>query len=79
MLLALSFCTSYIACYGLLQKVQVSQHMKRSLSVPVNVKTRSVRRMDSMGSVMRVIPASPRTAAIDIDSPNSASVAEIGM
>ncbi|XP_004303917.1 PREDICTED: uncharacterized protein LOC101297754 [Fragaria vesca subsp. vesca] len=49
---------------------EVQQHMIRSFSVPVNVKTRSLRRMDS-GGMMRVI-STPRPAVVDATSPNSA-------
>ncbi|XXG44638.1 hypothetical protein AAC387_Pa01g4384 [Persea americana] len=45
-----------------LPKKGVQRHMSRSLSVPVNVKTRSIKRMDSLGGVIRVIPATPRIA-----------------
>ncbi|KAG9141225.1 hypothetical protein Leryth_001713 [Lithospermum erythrorhizon] len=36
------------------------RHMKRSLSVPLNVKARSLRRTDSSGRMIRVIAATPR-------------------
>ncbi|RVW82291.1 hypothetical protein CK203_041671 [Vitis vinifera] len=48
-----------------LQKVEVQHHMTRSLSVPVNVKARSLRRMDSTGGLIRVISATPRPVAVD--------------
>ncbi|XP_068663243.1 uncharacterized protein [Aristolochia californica] len=34
--------------------------ISRSLSVPVNNKTKTIRRMDSLGAVFRVIPSTPR-------------------
>ncbi|KAL6140329.1 hypothetical protein ACLB2K_058629 [Fragaria x ananassa] len=50
-------------------KIEVQQHMFRSFSVPVNVKTRSLRQVDS-GGMMRVI-STPRPAVVDATSPNS--------
>lgn len=61
---------------NLFQKVEVQQHMIRSLSVPVNVKTRSLRRMDS-GGMMRVI-STPRPAAVDSASQDGAPAMETG-
>ncbi|KAF8397679.1 hypothetical protein HHK36_016600 [Tetracentron sinense] len=47
--------------------------ISRSLSVPVNNRERSIRRMDSLGGVFRVIPSTPRvtegSAAISNTSP----------
>ncbi|KAM5580284.1 hypothetical protein ABKV19_009838 [Rosa sericea] len=57
-----------------LSKIEVEQQMIRSFSVPVNVKTRSLRRMDS-GGMMRVI-STPRPAVVDAASQNSAPVME---
>ncbi|KAF8408764.1 hypothetical protein HHK36_004833 [Tetracentron sinense] len=51
---------------------EVQQHITRSLSVPVNVKNRSLRRIDSMGGLIRVISATPRPAVVDGISPNGA-------
>ncbi|KAF3445143.1 hypothetical protein FNV43_RR14836 [Rhamnella rubrinervis] len=51
-----------------LSKTEVKQHMTRSLSVPVNVKARSLRRNDS-GGMIRVISATPRPA-VDSASPD---------
>ncbi|VVA26378.1 PREDICTED: E3 ubiquitin-ligase [Prunus dulcis] len=56
-------------------KMEVKQHMSRSLSVPVNVKTRSLRRMDS-GGMMRVISATPRPSIVEGASPNAAPALE---
>ena len=36
--------------------------MSLSLSVPVNLKTKNIKQMDSLGSVIRAIPATPRIA-----------------
>ncbi|XP_058101796.1 uncharacterized protein LOC131245973 isoform X2 [Magnolia sinica] len=41
-------------------KKGVQRHISRSLSVPLNNKTRGIRRMDSLGGVIRVIPSTPR-------------------
>ncbi|KAL8126884.1 uncharacterized protein LOC141721085 [Apium graveolens] len=40
---------------------KTSHHITRSLSVPINVKLRSLKRMDSMGGLIRVISATPRS------------------
>ncbi|WJZ99008.1 hypothetical protein VitviT2T_017489 [Vitis vinifera] len=58
-------------------KVEVQHHMTRSLSVPVNVKARSLRRMDSTGGLIRVISATPRPVAVDGASQDDAPVTEI--
>lgn len=58
------------------KSVEEGKHIKRSLSVPVNVKTRSLRRMDSMGGVIRVILATPRPTAVCDSSPNDNTVTE---
>ncbi|KAM6548584.1 hypothetical protein CsatB_020260 [Cannabis sativa] len=55
--------------------IEVNHHITRSLSVPVNVKTRSLRRIDS-GGVFRVISATPRPATVDGASRNDAPVTE---
>lgn len=62
----------------LLQTIEVKHHMTRSLSVPVNVKARSLRRMDS-GGMIRVISATPRPAStVDGPSQNDAHATEVG-
>ncbi|XP_077252924.1 RING/U-box superfamily protein [Tasmannia lanceolata] len=43
-----------------LEKKGAQRHMSRSLSVPLNVKTKSIKRMDSLGGVFRVVPSTPR-------------------
>lgn len=58
-------------------KLEVQQHMTRSLSVPVNVKTRNLRRMDSARSLIRVISATPRPAVVDGASQIDVPVTEI--
>ncbi|OVA14985.1 zinc finger protein [Macleaya cordata] len=45
------------------------KHITRSLSVPVNVKTTSLRRTDSTGGLIRVI-STPRPAVVDGASPD---------
>lgn len=59
------------------QKTEVKQHMTRSLSVPVNVKARSLRRMDS-GGMIRVISATPRPPIVEGASPDDVPAVEIG-
>ncbi|KAL0432644.1 UNVERIFIED_CONTAM: hypothetical protein Slati_2598700 [Sesamum latifolium] len=46
-------------------KPEVKQHMTRSFSVPVNVKTRSLRRTDSSGGLIRVISANHRLTTVE--------------
>ncbi|XVF58495.1 hypothetical protein PTKIN_Ptkin07bG0070600 [Pterospermum kingtungense] len=60
-------------------KSMVQQHMSmtRSLSVPVNVKPRSLRRADSGRGLIRVISATPCPAAVEGALPNDASSTEI--
>ncbi|XP_058100095.1 uncharacterized protein LOC131244598 isoform X2 [Magnolia sinica] len=58
-------------------KPEVQHHITRSLSVPVNVKNRSLRRMDSLGGLMRVIPATPRPPMVDGTIPNDAPTTDI--
>ncbi|KAL5581645.1 hypothetical protein UlMin_014087 [Ulmus minor] len=55
-------------------KVDIKHHMTRSFSVPVNVKSRSLRRMDS-GRMIRVI--SSRLTTVDVASTNDAHAVEI--
>ncbi|XP_015880875.2 uncharacterized protein LOC107416842 isoform X1 [Ziziphus jujuba] len=57
-------------------KTEVKQHMTRSLSVPVNVKARSLRRMDS-GGMIRVISATPRPPIVEGASPDDVPAVEI--
>ncbi|XP_051150690.1 uncharacterized protein LOC127265061 [Andrographis paniculata] len=60
-------------------KTDVKKFMARSLSVPVNVKTRSLRRMDSSGGLIRVISTSYRSTIAE-NSPSDISPAtEAGM
>ncbi|XP_068335667.1 uncharacterized protein [Pyrus communis] len=51
-------------------RIEVKHHMSRSFSVPVNIATRSLRRMDS-GCMIRVISATPRPSAVERASPNA--------
>ncbi|XP_030546612.2 uncharacterized protein LOC115752527 isoform X2 [Rhodamnia argentea] len=53
-------------------KPEVHHQMTRSFSVPVNVNTRSLKRINS-GGLIRVIPATPRPEVVDPASPNDAS------
>ena len=72
------FWVFFNVAFVFLQKVEVQHHMTRSLSVPVNVKARSLRRMDSTGGLIRVISATPRPVAVDGASQDDAPVTEIG-
>uniref|UniRef100_A0A5B7AVX0 RING-CH-type domain-containing protein n=1 Tax=Davidia involucrata TaxID=16924 RepID=A0A5B7AVX0_DAVIN len=58
-------------------KPEGQQHITRSFSVPVNVKSRSLRRIDSTGGMIRVIAATPRPAVVDNASPNKSVEIEI--
>lgn len=54
-------------------------HMTRSLSVPVNVKIRSLKRTDSTGGLIRVISATPQSTSIDsatLDKPETEKESE---
>ncbi|KAM7271723.1 hypothetical protein ACFE04_030937 [Oxalis oulophora] len=57
-------------------KLESKHHMTRSFSVPVNVKSASLRRMDSAGGLIRVI-STPRPIPVEGDSPSDVSTAEI--
>ncbi|XP_039031891.1 uncharacterized protein LOC120166749 [Hibiscus syriacus] len=57
--------------------VQQRMSMARSLSVPVNVKPRSLRRADSGRGLVRVISATPRPTALEGALPNDAPSTEI--
>ncbi|XP_010253651.1 PREDICTED: uncharacterized protein LOC104594842 isoform X2 [Nelumbo nucifera] len=41
-------------------KKGTQRHISRSLSVPLNNKTQSIRRIDSLGGIFRVIPSTPQ-------------------
>ncbi|CAK7340357.1 unnamed protein product [Dovyalis caffra] len=58
-------------------KVEVRHHIRRSLSVPVNIKIRSLRRTDSGGGLFRVVSATPRPVVADSVSTNDPSTTEI--
>ncbi|XP_043689920.1 uncharacterized protein LOC122640743 [Telopea speciosissima] len=51
-------------------KSELCHHITRSMSVPVNAKTRTLRRTDSIGGIIRVVPATPRPATVDETSPD---------
>eukprot|EP00257_Ricinus_communis_P018262 XP_015576927.1 uncharacterized protein LOC8266804 isoform X2 [Ricinus communis] len=59
-------------------KIEVKHHIRRSLSVPLNVKLRSLRRTESSGGLFRIISASPRPVAVDKVLANNDSKTEIG-
>ncbi|KAJ6747721.1 hypothetical protein OIU74_030061 [Salix koriyanagi] len=58
-------------------KVEVRHHIRRSLSVPVNIKIRSLRRTESGGGLFRVVSATPRPVAADSKSTNDSSTIDI--
>lgn len=58
------------------QEAQI--HMKRSISVPVNVKNASLRRVGSTGGVVRVVPVTPHQVEVDSSLPHDATVGESG-
>lgn len=68
----------FIVRSSLLQKPEVHHHIRRSLSVPVNVKTGSLRRMDSLGGLIRVI-STPRPIAADGAPPSDVPTTDTGM
>ncbi|GFP89575.1 hypothetical protein PHJA_001101200 [Phtheirospermum japonicum] len=55
---------------SLTSQTEVKQYMTRSFSVPVNVKTRSLRRTDSSGGLIRVISSNRRPAIVENASPD---------
>ncbi|KAF9620694.1 hypothetical protein IFM89_013994, partial [Coptis chinensis] len=57
-------------------KTEVQKQITRSFSVPVNVKTRSLRQMDSTRGLMRVISVTPRSMVHNCTSPNGAPATE---
>ncbi|XP_054796205.1 uncharacterized protein LOC129301651 isoform X2 [Prosopis cineraria] len=61
-----------------LSKMEVKHHMTRSFSVPVNIKTSSLKRTGSRG-LIRVISARPHPAAVNDHSIDKASVPEIAI
>ncbi|XP_068654284.1 uncharacterized protein [Aristolochia californica] len=61
----------------LASKPDVQRHIKRSLSVPVNIKNRSLGRMDSFGGLIRIIPATPRVPTVDGPETDDAPAADI--
>uniref|UniRef100_A0A803LRQ8 RING-CH-type domain-containing protein n=1 Tax=Chenopodium quinoa TaxID=63459 RepID=A0A803LRQ8_CHEQI len=52
--------------------------MKRSFSVPVNVKNASLKRVGSTGGVIRVVPVTPHQVEVDTSLPNDAATGESG-
>ncbi|KAJ6817545.1 putative E3 ubiquitin-protein ligase MARCH10 isoform X2 [Iris pallida] len=59
-----------------LVKKEDQKHMSRSLSVPLNVKTRSIRRTESLRSRFRVIPSTPRVMDMSGATTSSNSIAD---
>ncbi|ONK79633.1 uncharacterized protein A4U43_C01F8360 [Asparagus officinalis] len=52
-------------------KKGVQKHISRSLSVPVNTKSRSIKRAESLGSGFRVFPSTPRATNINLSVSDS--------
>ncbi|KAG9445579.1 hypothetical protein H6P81_011707 [Aristolochia fimbriata] len=53
-----------------------TRQISRSLSVPVNNKTKTIKRMDSLGGVFRVVPSTPRNAEGSTGTPNATETAD---
>lgn len=53
--------------------------MSRSLSVPANSKTRGMRRVDSFGGLIRVIPSTPRIIGGSGTTADTAPTVEAGI
>ncbi|KAK2982152.1 hypothetical protein RJ640_028723 [Escallonia rubra] len=67
----------HLVCHSDSPKPEGQQHMTRSLSVPVTVKVRSLRRTDSAGGLIRVISATPCSTTADSASPDKSQETEI--
>ncbi|KAL3619580.1 hypothetical protein CASFOL_034492 [Castilleja foliolosa] len=63
---------------SLTPQTEVKQYMTRSFSVPVNVKTRSLRRTDSSGGLIRVISSNHRPTVVENASPDISPDIEAG-
>ncbi|CAA2963558.1 involved in mRNA turnover and stability [Olea europaea subsp. europaea] len=61
---------NHVDGHSKLPKHEVRKHMTRSFSVPVNVRTRSLRQTDSSGGLIRVISAVQRSTTNDDASPD---------
>ncbi|CAN6455661.1 unnamed protein product [Victoria cruziana] len=48
-----------------IRRPEVKKQIARSLSVPVNTKIRSLRRADSSGGIIRIVPATPRVTVVE--------------
>ncbi|XAR52835.1 Ubiquitin--protein ligase [Bertholletia excelsa] len=60
-----------------ISKPEFQHHMTRSFSVPVNVKTRSLRQTDSTGSLIRVISVRSHPSTVDGATPRESAETEI--
>lgn len=61
-----------------LERKEVQHHISRSLSLPTDIKhikSKSIKRMNSLGGVFRVIPSTPRV--VDLSSPVADSITPI--
>ncbi|GMP51915.1 hypothetical protein CsSME_00017955 [Camellia sinensis var. sinensis] len=65
------------ALYRMKSKPESQHHMRRSFSVPVNIKARSLRRTDSTGGLIRVISVTPRPVTVVGASPSESRETEI--
>ncbi|CAI9777148.1 unnamed protein product [Fraxinus pennsylvanica] len=61
---------NHVDGHSKLHKYEVRKHMTRSFSVPVNVRTRSLRQTDSSGGLIRVISVVQRSSTNDNASPD---------
>ncbi|CAD5194976.1 unnamed protein product [Musa acuminata subsp. malaccensis] len=61
-----------------LERKEVQHHISRSLSLPTDIKhikSKSIKRMNSLGGVFRVIPSTPRV--VDLSSPVADSITPV--
>lgn len=63
--------------HSMIPKSDIQSHMQRSLSVPLNVKARSLRRMDSSGRMIRVTSATPQPATTNDALPDGSSEIQV--
>ncbi|KAI4295069.1 hypothetical protein MLD38_040664 [Melastoma candidum] len=70
-------CSHHVGTPRLLMKAEVKKHIMRSLSVPANIKSRSLKRMASSG-LIRVVPTAPKSEEIGCGTQNDASANDTG-
>ncbi|URD77592.1 zinc finger protein [Musa troglodytarum] len=69
---------SSLELHLLCQRKEVQHHISRSLSLPTDIKhikSKSIKRMNSVGGVFRVIPSTPRV--VDLSSPVADSITPV--